>query len=496
MLLPLDLPPGLYRNGTRYQSQGRFYDADLWRWFEGTQQPVGGWRKKSSTAIDGKGRAILTWVDNGNSTWIAVGSNEGLFVFSRAGTRYDITPVGFVPGPADATTGGGYGLGLYGTGFYGTPRPDDTNVIPAMVWTLDTFGEILIACDGETIYEWELDTAQPATVLTAGAPPDEAAPSAEAVFVTEEGAIVALGAAGNPRKVEWSDPENKDLWKPAADNLAGGFPVQTQGKLQTGKRVRGASLLLTDVDCHVMTYAPGSPDIYEVQRAGSGCGIISKQGIAVIDSRAIWVGGNRFWIFDGAVSPLDCDIGDDFFANLNRGQVSKVTAMHNSQFGEVWFCVPSEGSLENNRYAFFNYREVHWNAGALVRLCGTDKGTSGQYPMMVDSDGFLYEHEVGQSRDGRQPYAESGPVEIGGGETTMSVYDIIPDEANLGDVDVFFANRDWTMSHEVEIGPVSLTERTNVRFNTRQVAIRLRAKPDISFRVGIFRFNVKQGSRR
>ena len=103
---------------------------------------------------------------------------------------------------------------------------------------------------------------------------------------------------------------------------------------------------------------------------------------------------------------------------------------------------------------------------------------------------------MGQARDGRQPFAESGPVEIGGGETTMSVYDIIPDEANLGDVEVLFANRDWTMSPETVVGPVSLTAKTNVRFNTRQVAVRMRADPDIDFRVGVFRFNVKPSSRR
>lgn len=495
-LIPYELPPGVFKNGTRYQSAGRFYDADLWRWFEGTQRPVGGWRKKSSSAVDGKGRAIITWVDNSNTTWTAVGSNEGLFVFTRAGTLFNITPAGYTAGPADATTGGGFGTGLFGTGAFGAPRPDNTNVIPAQVWTLDTWGEILIACDGDVIYEWELNTGVPATVLTAGAPPDEAAPSAVAIFVTEEGAIVALGAAGDPRKIEWCDPEDRNLWKPAADNLAGGFRVQTQGKLQTGKRVRGGSVVNTDVDVHSMTYSPGSPDIYDIQRLASGCGIISKQGIAVVDSRAIWMGTNRFWLFDGSVNPLECDVGDFVFTDLNPGQVSKATTVHNSQFGEVWFFYPSASSIENDSYVSYNYRENHWSVGALDRLCGTDKGTGGQYPMMVDADGFLYEHEVGQFRDGRTPYALSGPIELGEGDATLSVYDIIPDETNLGSVQVYFTTGDWTMSPDTIIGPVDLIDRTNVRFNTRRLSIRLEADPDQDFRVGKFRFNVKGSSKR
>jgi len=495
-LLALDLPPGVYRTGTRYQSQGRFYDADLWRWFEGTQRPVGGWRLKSGDSIDGKGRAIQTWADNGNATWIMVASNEGLFVFTRSGDLHEITPDDWMPGPADSEIGGGYGTGPYGTGVYGTPRPDSTDVIPAMVWTLDTWGEVPIACDGETIYEWDLDTGAPATPLADGTDPStDGAPPASAVFVTEEGAIVALGAAGDPRKLEWCDPENRHLWVPASTNLAGGFRLQSQGALVCGKRIRGGAVVFTDVDCHLMTYAPGSPDVYDIQRLASGCGIVSKQGAAVVDSRAWWFGANRFWEFNGAVSPLECDVGDFVFGDLNRGQLAKVTAVHNSQFGEVWWFYPSASSIENDRYVSYNYREGHWNIGKLVRLCGTDKGVI-PYPLMVDANGCLYEHEVGQARDGRRPYAVSGPVEIGTGDNRVSIYDVIPDEANLGDVDVRFANRDWTMSPESVVGPVSLTARTNVRFNTRQVAVEMIAEPDKDFRVGRFRFNVKSSSRR
>lgn len=494
-LLDYQLPPGLYKNGTAYQSQGRYYDADLWRWFEGTQRPVGGWRKKSSSAVSGRARCILTWVDNSNSTWASVASNEGLYVYTRSGQLYDITPVGFIPGRADASSGGGYGQGLYGAGFYGTPREDNTNQIPAMVWTLDTWGEIEIACDGTTIYEWELDTAQPATVLTAGAPPDEAAPPAAAIFVTEEGAIVALGAAGDPRKVEWSDPENKDIWKPAGTNLAGGFRIQSSGSLQTGKRIRGGAILHTDVDCHLMTYSAGSPDVYDIQRLASGCGIISRQGAAVVDSRDYWMGANRFWVFNGTVDPLECDVGDDVFSNINRGQTSKVSAVHNSQFGEIWWFYPSAASVEIDSYVVYNYRENHWNQGKLDRLCGTDKGVM-PYPLLVDSDGFLYEHEVGQFRDGRSPFAMSGPVQLGSGDTTLSVYSIIPDENSLGSVDVSFTTRDWTMSPDYVEGPFDLTAKTDVRFNARQVAIKTVAEPDQDFRVGIFRFDAKQSSRR
>ena len=42
-LVELRLPAGVARNGTEYQNKGRWIDAQLVRWFEGTMRPVGGW---------------------------------------------------------------------------------------------------------------------------------------------------------------------------------------------------------------------------------------------------------------------------------------------------------------------------------------------------------------------------------------------------------------------------------------------------------------------
>lgn len=57
--ISLDLPSGLYKNGTGRQARGRWYDANLIRFYEGTIRPVGGWRAKTDTTLTGKGRACL-----------------------------------------------------------------------------------------------------------------------------------------------------------------------------------------------------------------------------------------------------------------------------------------------------------------------------------------------------------------------------------------------------------------------------------------------------
>lgn len=43
--VPLKLPPGVRRNGTLYQAKGRWYSADLVRWWQDTMQPIGGWER-------------------------------------------------------------------------------------------------------------------------------------------------------------------------------------------------------------------------------------------------------------------------------------------------------------------------------------------------------------------------------------------------------------------------------------------------------------------
>jgi len=57
-LVPLDIPAGVYRNGTEYESKGRWFDTNLVRWREGRLEPVGGWEQFDTTqsALDGKAR--------------------------------------------------------------------------------------------------------------------------------------------------------------------------------------------------------------------------------------------------------------------------------------------------------------------------------------------------------------------------------------------------------------------------------------------------------
>jgi hypothetical protein len=492
MYIPIKLPPGIYRNGTEYQSAGRWFDANLVRWYENTLRPMGGWRKRSSTQITGMARGFISWRDNSATRFTGIGTHSKLYAMNESGTIKEITPTGFTAGSADAIIKTGYGYSDYGKFSYGIARPDLGAITPATTWSMDTWGEYLIACsnaDGK-LYEWQLGFSTPtlAAVIT------NAPTSNKAVLVTAERIMFALGAGGNPRKVQWCDQENNTIWTPAGDNQAGDYELATPGTLLAGKRVKGINLLFTDVDVHTAQYI-GAPFVYGFEKAGSGCGLISAQSVAAIDTAAIWMSKAGFWIYDGYVKPLPSDVSDYVFGNMNFNQASKVYAVHNSQYGEIWWYYPSSSSNENDSYVTFNYRENHWNIGLLARTAGTDAGVFTS-PMAVSTDGYVYEHEVGFSYDSASVYAESGPVQLGNGDNIMSVRQVVPDEQTLGEAVVSFKTRNYPTGTQSTFGPYTAANPTDVRFAARQVNVKVTGAVLADWRIGIMRLDAVASGKR
>lgn len=492
MYIPLKFPPGIYRNGTEYQAAGRWFDANLVRWFENTLRPMGGWRKKSTSQLTGSCRGLLTWRDNTADRWIAAGTHSKLYALNEAGTLKDITPSGFTVGEANAVVKTGYGYSTYGNFAYGVARPDSSSITPATTWSMDTWGEYLVACsnaDGK-LYEWQLGFSTPtlAAVIT------NAPTSNKALLVTSERILFALGAGGNPRKVQWCDQEDNTAWTPTNDNQAGDYELATPGTLIAGKRVKGLNLLFTDVDVHTAQYV-GAPFVYGFEKAGSGCGLISAQAVAAIDTAAIWMSKSGFWTYDGYVKPLPSDVSDYVFNNMNFNQSSKIYAVHNSKFGEIWWYYPSSSSNENDSYVTYNYRENHWNIGTLGRTAGTDAGVFTN-PLMVSADGYLYDHEVGFAYDSASIYAESGPLQIGNGENIMSVREVIPDEQTLGEAVISFKTRYYPTGEQSTFGPYTAANPTSVRFSGRQVNVKVTGAVLADWRVGVIRLDAVASGKR
>ena len=491
-LLPLDIPAGIYRNGTDLQSQGRWRDSNLVRWHDGTMQPIQGWRVRADTATADIPRSLKIWLDNSSNRWIAAGTYRKLYIYDDDSARFDITPTGLTPGSETAVDSTSYGGGGYGEDPYGEPRPESTLGVFATTWSLDTWGEYLLACsnaDGK-IYEWRLSTS------TIAAPVTNAPTGNVAMMVTDERFVFALGAGGNPRKIQWSDRENNTVWTAAATNEAGSIELQTSGVIQCGVRVQNQALILTTTDAHTATYS-GPPYVYGVERVGTSCGSVSQQGVAVVDMGAVWMGRESFFVYSGGtVQELASDVSDYIYSDINVAQMSKIVAVSNAKFSEIRWFYPSAESVENDSYVAFNYQENTWSIGKLARTAAADAGVY-RYPIYANpTDKKLYEHEVGFNYDALTPYAETGPIMLGVGDNVMSITQLIPDERNQGDVKATLKTRFYPNDTERTYGPYTMTSPVSLRLTGRQIRLRIDTVVEGDWRVGINRLEVKAGGNR
>lgn len=490
-LIPFKLPPGMYHNGTRYDAKGRWYDGNWVRWREGQLQAMGLFRRARQTASSSDqagigallfGRILSLQTANGPRIVAAVvktGSVVGLFAFDPSGsgtTWSDITPVGLTA---------------------------------SAQWTLDVFGNLLLAQHAGQIYTWDGVLANKAVEIT-GDPFGLAG-----AFTTPERFLVALapGATTDYTKVQWADQETSSVWTPTPTNAAGDINLATRGRLVGGAAAKGQSLIWTNLDVWSMTYIGGSL-IYSFRQEGTGCGLIGPNASVAADGRMFWMGLNGFYVYDGFVRQLRCDVHDKIFGagGLNRdlgsGSIfNPVTTMHMSLAGEVWWYYPNGTATTNNSYVVYNYREDIWYFGSIDRIAGYDAGVSvlgvTSTPLMLDAtNGFLFEHEqnstfTGTGHSGVSAYAESGPVEIGDGDRLMSIQRIEPDGVNLTDVQLTIFSAMDPVSSETTNGPYSLANPTDVRVKARQVRLKVsEATANTSWRLGTPRFGVIPSSRR
>jgi hypothetical protein len=449
-------------------------------------------------------RGAAAWRDNSQASYIAFGTPTLLYVFSGS-SLWDITPGGFTTGGADAVfTSGAYGGGSYGSGGYGTGDTSQGTITEAQTWQLDSFGEDLVACaysDG-LIYYWDLSVGggTPAAAVTDSEGADPPIDNL-GVVVTPERFVVALGADGDGRYIRWSDQEDANNWTGAAANQAGDFTLPGPGQIQCGLRNRNETLIWTDVDLFSMRYIGGNL-VYSFAQVGANSGIISRHAKAGVDGRVYYMGHRGFFQYDGFAKPIACSIADEVFNDINRLQKSKISAFSVSEYREIWFCYPSAGSTENDKVAVYNYVEDYWTGPwDLERLSGVDRGAF-DYPIAFDSLGQVYYHEIADSylvpdrTSSLSPSAESGPIELGQGDQSMSIMRVIPDEDSLGDVDLtLYAAAYPTQAVEDEQAITTLTEPTSARLTGRQVRVKV-ITDQTGWRLGVLRLEVRPRGRR
>ena len=94
--------PGINREGTDYDNEGGWFDANLIRFKNGRPQKIGGWAKDTLNTFLGKARSLHGWVSLGGTKYLGVGTTWKFYI--KAGDDFDdITPIRSTTSAGDVT---------------------------------------------------------------------------------------------------------------------------------------------------------------------------------------------------------------------------------------------------------------------------------------------------------------------------------------------------------------------------------------------------------
>lgn len=418
-----------------------------------------------------------------------------------------------------AATGTGYGSGGYGSGGYGGITSGTSPVTGATImaddWTMDNWGQVLLACpeDGP-IYSWSPDNALQTAEVVTNAPFFNGG-----IFVSMPQQILVAWRSCQPDPrgygwlsqnnllVNWSDAEDYTNWTQDNTTAAGTFQIPTGSIIVGGLQAATQGYIWTDVDVWNMQYVGGDL-VFNFNRLGSGCGLIGKHAAGTLSGNVYWCGFTNFFMSGGrGVEPINCSVWDFIFQNLNESYKTKIVCATNTAFNEVMWLFPSAASLgENDSYVKMNVLEGEWDYGTMSRTAWFDVSVLGN-PIGVDTNGVLYQHETGNALTGvSAPSFRTGWWSIADGNELSFVDWVLPDfiwgtysGTKDASVTMTFYTVDYPGDTPRTYGPYTVTSATeyiNLRARGRLMSVLITSGNPQFFRLGRVRFRFASSGRR
>jgi len=263
------------------------------------------------------------------------------------------------------------------------------------------------------------------------------------VFVSDTSRFIfAMGsndygsATLEPMLIRWSDQDNPLVWTPDATNQAGDVRLSHGSEIVAFVQTRQEVVVFTDSSVYSLQYL-GPPLVWSSQLLGDNVSIAGPNAAIIASGVIYWMGIDKFYIYDGRVQTLPCDVRRYVFGDFALDQRTQVYAGTNEAFNEVWWFYPSSGATKNDRYVVFNYVEQVWYYGTLERSAWLDSGLranpmASTYNSVTDA-GRLINHELGlnDNTDGTEnalhAYISSSEFDINDGHNFGFVWRIIPD---------------------------------------------------------------------
>ena len=415
--------------------------------------------------------------------------------------------------------GSGYGILGYGEGGYGTgTEPISGTGIPinAVDWTMDNWGEVLIACplDGP-IYRWNPTSGDPVALNIPNAPPVN-----EGMFVAmPQRQIVAWGSTftgiKDPLLIRWCEVNDYDQWIGTVVNQAGSYRIPKGSRIVQCIQGPQQGLVWTDLGCWSMQYA-GPPYVYQFNEIGTGCGLIGRKAAASVNGIVYWMGPSQFFRLSGSgVEPIRCPVWDVVFQDLDINNLDKIRVAPNSRFGEItWYFPTITNGGENEGYVKYNFILDQWDYGFdsdanpyVARSAWINESVLGP-PIGAGLNQVIFQHETSPDADGvpMNSFFQTGYFALSEADVKMFIDQVWPDMkwgyfggAQGANINMTFYVTDYPGQPAIEYGPFVLTQETTFitpRFRGRLVSIRIDSNDIDSFwRLGNFRYRLQPDGR-
>ena len=516
----------------------------------------------SVTVPTGSGYATTDFTDN---TFEVLNSTTNTFEITMpsnsAGTTSgtgaaQIDPY-VVVGPTFQSAGYGWGTYLFGEEAWGTERSTSNVVLDPGFWSLDNFGQILVATihNGKT-FTWDAGASNPranrATVMT-GAPTasrlTQVSDRDRHVFHFGTETTIGDPSTQDPMFIRFSNQEDYNTYAPTATNTAGTFRVDKGNEIVGAVSGKDYTLVLTDSSAYVIQFV-GPPFTFSVKQVGTNCGLIGQHALTYSNGVVFWMSGEGgFFMYDGTVKAIPCLVedfvftttGDNLGLNYDASQI--IYAEHNTLYNEVNWFYAKNGSDQIDRCVTFNYGENCWTTSSLARTSYVDAGVFDlpyateynstavpNFPIQGITAKYgastYYAHETGTDQINSSgttsidAYIQSGDFDIsarrgltgqttgiadfkGDGEFIMSMKRFIPDFKVLtgnSKVTLLLNNYPSDTASSSPLGPFTITSSTDkvdTRARGRLLAIKIENDAiGETWRYGTLRVDIKPDGRR
>jgi len=249
--------------------------------------------------------------------------------------------------------------------------------------------------------------------------------------------ILAMGcndygsATIDPLLIRWSGQDDPYNWTPTATNQAGSVRLSHGSEIVTSVQTRQEIVVFTDSSLYSLQYL-GPPYVWGSQLLGDNVSIVGPNAAVIASGIVYWMGVDKFYLYDGRVQTLNCDLRKFVFGDFNADQNEQVFAGTNEGFNEVWWFYCSENSTAVDKYVVFNYLENAWYYGTLARTAWLDSGLL-QFPIAATYLNNIVNHEDGVDDAATatpapiNAYISSAEFDIGDGHNFGFVWRMLPD---------------------------------------------------------------------